>query len=151
VAEEDEFMKPNLAACAEAFAREKHAGQFDKVGRPYVEHLARVAAAVETDEAMAIAWLHDVLEDCDVTRLTLIEAGFPRSVVRSVELLTREENDRYDQYIDRICESSDTIAAVIKRADLNDHLDENCPPRLRERYLNARRRINESHGWAMCA
>jgi hypothetical protein len=31
-------MKPNLAACAEAFARDKHARQFDKAGRPYCDH-----------------------------------------------------------------------------------------------------------------
>lgn len=51
---------------AKELAHRAHAGQVDKAGRPYIEHVARVAAAVADDPlAEAVAWLHDVLEDCD--------------------------------------------------------------------------------------
>ncbi len=52
-----------LVERAKELARLAHAGQVDKAGRPYIEHVARVAAACSDDpEAEAVAWLHDVLE-----------------------------------------------------------------------------------------
>lgn len=56
---------------AAQFAAAKHAGQLRKwTQRPYIEHPGRVAAAVTllpgvSDEIIAAAWLHDVLEDCE--------------------------------------------------------------------------------------
>jgi (p)ppGpp synthase/HD superfamily hydrolase len=56
---------------AEDIARRAHAGQVDKAGLDYITHPARVAAGVRLhggkNEAVAAAWLHDVLEDCDVS------------------------------------------------------------------------------------
>ena len=55
----------DLVERAKDLAHRAHAGQVDKAGRPYIEHVARVAARVADDpEAEAVAWLHDVLEDC---------------------------------------------------------------------------------------
>lgn len=51
-----------------------HRGQTRKyTGEPYVTHCAEVAAIVQqhipgNDEAIAAAWLHDVIEDCGLTR-----------------------------------------------------------------------------------
>lgn len=50
----------------EALARRAHAGQTDKAGIPYVEHVAAVAHGVRErggDEQIAAAWLHDAVED----------------------------------------------------------------------------------------
>ncbi len=51
----------------ESIAREAHARQTDKAGRPYVEHLAAVAEGVRVrggdDGQIAAAWLHDAVED----------------------------------------------------------------------------------------
>lgn len=51
----------------EATARAAHAGQTDKAGRPYAEHLQAVAEGVRRrggdDEQIAAAWLHDAVED----------------------------------------------------------------------------------------
>ena len=58
---------------AKALALRAHAGQVDRAGEPYAGHPARVAARVRTDEARVVAWLHDVVEDTDVT-LAEIEA-----------------------------------------------------------------------------
>lgn len=68
---------------AERIAREAHEGQFDKAGRPYVEHPARVAAwaaRLDPDAPSAVieaAWLHDVLEDTPFTRDDLAALGIP--------------------------------------------------------------------------
>ena len=65
----------DLLSKAEALARSAH-GAINHVrkytGEPYAEHLGSVARMVGdaggTDEMMAAAWLHDVLEDTAVTR-----------------------------------------------------------------------------------
>lgn len=50
----------DLVERAKDLAHRAHAGQVDKAGRPYIEHVARVAAAVSDDpEAEVVAWLHD--------------------------------------------------------------------------------------------
>lgn len=58
---------------------------------PYVKHLDDVAALVHTrstdDEAEVIAYLHDILEDTDMTSEKLRE-HFSEAVVTQVELLT---------------------------------------------------------------
>lgn len=63
----------SLIIAAARFADEAHAGQKRKyTERPYIEHPGRVAARVcrlsyVNEDWVAAAWLHDVLEDCDVT------------------------------------------------------------------------------------
>jgi GTP diphosphokinase / guanosine-3',5'-bis(diphosphate) 3'-diphosphatase len=57
------------------FAREKHKDQVRKyTGNPYSDHLAEVAGIVATvapfgsmSLIISVAWLHDCVEDCDVT------------------------------------------------------------------------------------
>ena len=67
----------SLAYEAMMFAREKHQGQVRKyTGEPYFNHLAEVvaismsvgwhASMIHPDKVMAVAWLHDVAEDCGV-------------------------------------------------------------------------------------
>lgn len=47
----------DLVERAKALAYRAHAGQVDKAGRPYIEHVARVATAVAGDPyAEAVAW-----------------------------------------------------------------------------------------------
>jgi (p)ppGpp synthase/HD superfamily hydrolase len=61
----------NLIIKAADLANIAHEGQKRKYnGRPYIEHLMRVAGRVtllsdSTEEEIAAAWLHDVIEDCD--------------------------------------------------------------------------------------
>lgn len=70
-------MIKSLAYEAMMFAREKHQGQVRKyTGEPYFNHLAEVvaismsvgwqASMIHPDKLMAVAWLHDVVEDCGV-------------------------------------------------------------------------------------
>lgn len=71
-------MHNSLAYEAMCFAREAHKDQVRKyTGEPYFNHLAEVVAItmsvgwqnefeVHTDKVMAVAWLHDVVEDTEV-------------------------------------------------------------------------------------
>lgn len=89
-----------LAYEAMMFAREAHKDQVRKyTGNPYVDHLAEVAGIVATvrldvsdfhgDPTMpiAVAWLHDCVEDCGVT-LTRLQDCFDWTVRFGVECLS---------------------------------------------------------------
>lgn len=81
------------------FARATHASQRRKyTNAPYVDHLAEVAgivaAADRRREAVAIAWLHDCVEDHGVTEREL-SVRFGSCVARGVMLLSDiEDGDR---------------------------------------------------------
>ncbi len=51
-----------------ALAAQAHAGQVDKGGAPYILHPLRVMLRLTHPEARIVAVLHDVLEDCPITR-----------------------------------------------------------------------------------
>lgn len=79
---------------ADAFAEAAHAGQERASGVPYITHPRAVRAILEEefpepvdDETLAIALLHDVLEDCQVHPTVLLER-FGREVQEGVTLLS---------------------------------------------------------------
>lgn len=79
---------------AKGFAREAHEGQFRKYkNEPYIEHPIRVAGLVKTvphtEEMICAAYLHDVVEDTDVT-LENIKEKFGDKVADLVSELTDE-------------------------------------------------------------
>lgn len=125
---------------AERLARHAHGDHVDKAGEHYVDgHLTRVAGLVEGDDAKAVGWLHDILEDTPVTAEDLLVAGIPPRVVDAVKLLTRPpkgapNRPTYADYIATLWVSRNPLAIAVKLADLKDHLNEHCPPRLRPRY-----------------
>ncbi|NLT27087.1 MAG: HD domain-containing protein [Microbacteriaceae bacterium] len=112
---------------AERIAREAHEGQFDKAGRPYVEHPARVAAwaaRLDPDAPSAVieaAWLHDVLEDTPFTRDDLAARGISAEAIAMVEAVTKRDGEPVEAYFERVraCPG----AADVKRADLADNTD----------------------------
>lgn len=124
------------AADAARFATVVHEGQTDKAGRPYVEHLSRVAAAVlrlsegcpfwsdaERDEATQIAWLHDTIEDEKATMGDLVEEGFVRTVVRSVRDLDGSGGWEYSDFIAWVCGNCALPTILVKLADVEDNSD----------------------------
>lgn len=133
-------------AQAETFARRKHAGQIEKYGgTPYVSHLERVVALVDSDEAKTIAWLHDVLEDTDARESDLFMLGATNTQVNEVLVLTRDKQRwTYAEYIRVVRDQGDRVAFAVKIADLRDHLRPDAPPipvELTERYKKALRSL----------
>lgn len=108
----------------EQLATDAHAGQIDKAGRPYSEHPRRVAALVagmtDDPDAVAVAWLHDVVEDTAVTLDDLRAEGWSERVVAAVDALTRRPGEG-DAYYLRV--AADPLAALVKRADIADNTD----------------------------
>ncbi len=115
-------MTDHVVTTARRLAEEVHAGQVDKAGQPYIDHPARVAARVAGDpDAEAVAWLHDVVEDTDMTLERLREIGFPADIVLAVDAMTRREDEIPDDYYARV--AANPLALKVKRADLADNSD----------------------------
>lgn len=74
-----------------------------------------------TNEAVAAAWLHDVLEDCDVSAAQLGEAEIPDTVIEAVKAVTKIKGERLEDYCGRI--RADPTALPVKRADIEDNTD----------------------------
>lgn len=102
-----------------------HAGQLDKIGVPYVEHVRAVAAGLAPfgPELEMAGLLHDVIEDTDWTAEQLRAIGIPSRVVGVVEDVTNQPGVPYEEKIRRIVSSRD--ATLVKIADNahNSHPD----------------------------
>ncbi|MBR5371072.1 MAG: bifunctional (p)ppGpp synthetase/guanosine-3',5'-bis(diphosphate) 3'-pyrophosphohydrolase [Oscillospiraceae bacterium] len=133
-----------LTRRAAQIAEAAHRGQCDKSGFPYIMHPVHLAEQMPDEIKAAVALLHDVVEDTDIT-LDALKAEFPPRVTDAVALLTHDPQEDYFAYVARIRENPD--AAAVKRADLMHNLDdsrilsETVPAekrrRMREKYLKA--------------
>lgn len=133
----------------EAIAREAHAAQQDKAGRPYAQHIAAVAEGVRarggSDDQIAAGWLHDTVEDDVLSREWLEGAALPRSVKDMVLALTKGEGEDLETYTRRILATPGAL--LVKQADLAHNadparlavLDEATRNRLSEKYARTRR------------
>lgn len=111
----------DLLQRAIAIAEQKHAGQVDKAGRPYIEHPKRVMAAVSNDAERIVAILHDVIEDSDVTLDQLAAEGFPAYILDALDSVTRKEGETYEAFVARA--ATNAIGRRVKYADLQDNAD----------------------------
>ncbi|MDG3141442.1 GTP pyrophosphokinase [Streptococcus suis] len=106
---------------AYAVAKKAHYGQVDKAGVDYIKHPEIVASFVKTDEEKAVAYLHDVIEDTDVTLSDLARQGFPITVLTAVEILTKKKGQSYQDYLESV--KSNELARVVKLEDLKHNSD----------------------------
>jgi (p)ppGpp synthase/HD superfamily hydrolase len=98
-----------------------YSGQRDKAGRTYILHPLRVMSRMDTEEEMAVALLHDVLEDSDYTAEDLLREGIPSIVVDAVQQLTKKSRESYDEFVDRVAENP--LARKVKIADIEDNIN----------------------------
>ncbi|WP_406195612.1 HD domain-containing protein [Kitasatospora sp. NBC_01560] len=132
----------------ETIARRAHAGQVDKNGHPYAEHLAAVAHGVEarggSAEQIAAGWLHDAVEDDALSREWLAAAALPDTTKAIVDALTKRPGEALEQYTARILATPGAL--LVKRADLAHNadpvrlasLDAATAARLAEKYRRTR-------------
>lgn len=136
---------------AERIATAAHMGQTDKAGQPYIDHPRRVAQRVAHVDgragAVAVAWLHDVVEDTEVSLHHLRTAGFSDEVISAVDAITRRPGEG-DDYYRRV--AINDLASVAKQADIWDNTNpermERLPQaeqdRLTSKYRHALRHIS---------
>jgi hypothetical protein len=109
---------------ARGIASARHKGQLDRSGRPMIDHLRRVAAAVPVG-ARSVAWLHDLYERTSTHPAELRFRGLDEVEAAALELLTRSGDEDYALYIWRIASAvgeAGVLARQVKLADLDDHL-----------------------------
>ncbi len=109
----------------EATARAAHAGQTDKAGRPYAEHLRAVAEGVRArggdEEQIAAAWLHDAVEDDRLTEQWLREAALTQRTKDIVLAVTKRSGEPPEAYAARILATPGAL--LVKDADLAHNAD----------------------------
>lgn len=148
------MTKETLVARAMWFATQAHDGQIRKyTGDPYITHPTRVAHTVAalpdvTDEMIATAWLHDVVEDTDVTIYDILE-NFGWTVARYVEWLT-DTNITGNRAYRKACYANQLANAprdvlTIKLADLIDNTSDivKHDPKFARVYLAEKRELLE--------
>jgi hypothetical protein len=111
---------------ARALAEWLHRGDREEDGTPVIRHVQRVASTV-TEEARAVAWLHEALERTAVTERELLVAGLTSDELRALRLLNRTTDSRSDhrylahlELIAHAAGDSGRLARIVKTADLKD-------------------------------
>lgn len=111
----------NLYTKALEFAAEKHAGSKRKNGDNYIIHPIRVSQEVKTETQKVVALLHDVLEDSSASYEDL-KREFGTEIAHTVLVLTKTEDETYEEYICRVKTNPDAVA--VKIADIADNLSD---------------------------
>jgi (p)ppGpp synthase/HD superfamily hydrolase len=104
-------------------ATNRHAGQFDKGGNPYILHPLKVMYYLKSndEELQCIALAHDLVEDTDTSYEELRELGFSERIIQGIAALTKQRGETYDQYKDRVKSNPDAVK--VKMADLRHNTD----------------------------
>ena len=114
-------MKQSQSEKAYEIAKKVHLGQIDKAGEDYIKHPEKVASFVNSDEEKAVAYLHDVIEDTELTLEDLREYGFSEEVLEAVDVITKKKGQDYQTYLNSVKENK--LARVVKLADLRHNSD----------------------------
>lgn len=113
----DAYWAAQIELCLN-IAVKAHSGQIDKVGLPVILHPLTVGGMGNTPEEVCVGFLHDTVEDTDVTADGLLQSGVDKEVVACVKLLTHADNVSYEDYVAAILNSGNRTAINVKHNDL---------------------------------
>ena len=111
----------HLLETAIRLAAKVHRGQTDRFGKPYILHVMRVMMRGHDLEEQILGALHDVLERSELTVEDIAKKGFTPRVIKALQHITRDPQETYEQYIDRVVQ--DNLAIRVKLHDLADKMD----------------------------
>ena len=114
-------MKQSQSEKAYEIAKKAHLGQIDKAGEDYIKHPEKVASFVKTDEEKAVAYLHDVIEDTELTLEDLNKYDFSKEVLEAVDIITKKRGEDYQSYLNSV--KKNKLARAVKLADLRHNSD----------------------------
>ena len=117
---EIEMTGTEMVAAAKLIAKLAHKGQKDKAGMDYFTHPEAVAAMLDTPEGKVVGYLHDTVEDTDVT-VDEIRNIFGDRIADAVALMTHAEGMPYMDYVKEI--GKNPLARRVKLADLTHNMD----------------------------
>lgn len=140
--------KMNIVEIAKSIAEEAHKDQYRNDKKtPYMSHIEGVVEILRNtqkfieeineysliyDEVFAVAYLHDTLEDTTVTE-EMLRGKMPFKVVEAVKILTRKENQSYDDYLVNV--SVHRLARIVKIADMLHNLTDSPSKNQKARYM----------------
>lgn len=98
-----------------------------------------------TWDYQVVAALHDIIEDTTVKGEDLIKMGIPEYLVSDVETLSRNKEETYKEFIERVCRGSTRVKAI-KLSDLEDNMrfDRNINGNMYNRYIPAWKRLKDA-------
>ena len=99
-------------------ALDAHKGQKDLDGKPAILHPLAVGIMGSNDVEIKTGFLHDVVEDTDLTIDDLRQKGVDEEVLAALELLTHDKETDYFEYVHRIAHSGNYTAIHTKINDL---------------------------------
>lgn len=115
---EDEFF----LELAKQLAKEYHKGQVDKAGVDYFSgHVTSVVNGVSTVEEKIVAYLHDTLEDTNLSYLDLMVLGFSDKVINGIIFITKDKKESYEDYLKHV--KSHELSRAVKLSDLTNNMD----------------------------
>lgn len=110
-----------LLELAKLLSQEAHKNQVDKAGIDYFTgHIQTVVNSVKTNKEKIVAYLHDTIEDANITIDRIYEI-FGDEIGLVVETITKTDNIDYFQYINNI--KNNELARIVKIADLKHNMD----------------------------
>jgi (p)ppGpp synthase/HD superfamily hydrolase len=117
------MIKGEMLSKMISLATERHAGQYDKGGRPYILHPLTVMHRLRTDdeELQCIAVGHDLIEDTGISSTELLAMGFSERVVMGIYALTKYQGDSEADYRRAVKANPDAIRVKIE--DLRHNSD----------------------------
>ena len=118
-----------------AIAKDAHAGQVRRGGGLYVRHPIRVAGWFSDGVHQSVAYLHDVIEDTELSADDLLAKGVDERVVQAVVAMTKVPGERYSDYLARV--KADPLARAVKVADIADNLTDRPTDNQKDRYVRA--------------
>ncbi len=102
-------------------AVEAHRGQIDKAGKIYILHPMRVMLRGKNETEQIVGILHDVVEDTPITIEMLRKEGFSETVLAALECVTKQKNESYGHFIERILQNP--LATQVKLYDIEDNMN----------------------------
>jgi (p)ppGpp synthase/HD superfamily hydrolase len=104
-------------------ATQRHAGQYDKGGRPYILHVLTVMHRLRTDdeELQCIAVGHDLVEDTETSPIELHAMGFSDRVIEGILSVTKVKGETDAEYRQKVKSNPDAIRVKIE--DLRHNSD----------------------------
>ena len=111
----------SLLESARLLSQKAHSNQVDKAEIDYFTgHIKTVLSTVNSNKEKIVAYLHDKVEDTDITIDSIYEV-FGEEIGGAVEAITKPRKLDYTKYIEQI--KANELARVVKIADLKYNMD----------------------------
>lgn len=118
----EEYLNLGIYKRSERLVKILFKDKCDKSNTNYLNHLHHVSEDFKDSRKKAMALMHDVLEDTDVTSDDLLKLGYDKEFILVLEILTHRDGS-YSEYIDKIINSKNKDAIEIKMKDLLHNMD----------------------------